>query len=74
MRRRRRLRRLLWNGGISYSDTRDLYLSPGVREPVNFRHIKGHYCTSQPAVNPTRIVPSGPLLYFDAPHCRWHRS
>jgi putative glutathione S-transferase len=37
---------------------------------VDFRHIKGHYYTSHPTINPTRIVPSGALLDFDAPHGR----
>lgn len=50
--------------------TRDLYQWPGVRETVDFRHIKGHYYTSHPTINPTRIVPGGPTLDFDAPHGR----
>ena len=50
--------------------TRDLYQWPGIRETVDFRHIKGHYYTSHPAINPTRIVPGGPALDFDAPHGR----
>jgi putative glutathione S-transferase len=54
--------------------TRDLYQWPGVSETVDFRHIKGHYYTSHPTVNPTWIFPSGPLLDFDASRSRWHRS
>lgn len=50
--------------------TRDLYQWPGIRETVDFTHIKGHYYTSHPAINPTRIVPGGPVLDFDAPHSR----
>ena len=50
--------------------TRDLYQWPGVRETVDFGHIKGHYFTSHPTINPTRIVPAGPVLDFDAPHRR----
>lgn len=50
--------------------TRDLYQWPGVRETVDFRHIKGHYYTSHPAINPTRIVPGGPALDFDGWHGR----
>ena len=50
--------------------TRDLYQWPGVRETVDFHHIKGHYYTSHPTINPTRIVPGGPMIDFDAPHGR----
>lgn len=50
--------------------TRDLYQWPGVRETVDFRHIKGHYYTSHPTINPTRIVPGGPALEFDGKHGR----
>lgn len=50
--------------------TRELYQWPGLRETVDFTHIKRHYYESHPAVNPTRIVPVGPLLDFDAPHGR----
>ena len=47
--------------------TRDLYQWPGIRETVNFNHIKRHYYMSHPTINPTRIVPRGPVLDFDAP-------
>jgi putative glutathione S-transferase len=50
--------------------TRDLYQWPGVRETVDFGHIKRHYFMSHPHVNPTRIVPAGPILDFDAPALR----
>jgi putative glutathione S-transferase len=50
--------------------TRDLYQWQGVRETVDFQHIKGHYYTSHPNINPTRIVPGGPSLDFNAPHGR----
>jgi putative glutathione S-transferase len=49
---------------------RDLYQWPGVRETVNFDHIKRHYYGSHERINPTRIVPLGPLLDFDTPHGR----
>lgn len=49
---------------------RDLYAVPGVRETVNFTHIKGHYYTSHPTVNPHRIVPAGPSVDWDAPPVR----
>lgn len=49
---------------------RDLYQTPGVAETCNFEHIKHHYYTSHPQVNPTRIVPVGPLLDLSRPHDR----
>ena len=50
--------------------TRELYQVPGVAETVNFDHIKLHYYGSHKTINPTGIVPLGPLLDFDAPHNR----
>ncbi|HKI59892.1 MAG TPA: glutathione S-transferase family protein [Mariprofundaceae bacterium] len=49
---------------------RDLYQHPGVAETVDFDHIKQHYFYSHESINPTRIVPKGPQLNFDAPHDR----
>jgi putative glutathione S-transferase len=49
---------------------RDLYQHPGVKETCNLDHIKRHYYKSHPKVNPTRIVPKGPVIDFDAPHTR----
>ena len=49
---------------------RDLYQQPGVAETVDFTHIKGHYYRSHATINPTGIVPLGPVLDFAAPHDR----
>jgi putative glutathione S-transferase len=49
---------------------RDLYQVPGVAGTVNLHHIKAHYYGSHPTINPTRIVPVGPALDYDAPHDR----
>lgn len=49
---------------------RDIYQTPGVAGTVNFQHIKGHYYESHRTINPTGIVPAGPLLDLDAPHGR----
>ena len=49
---------------------RDLYAQPGVSGTVNFQHIKNHYYTSHPMVNPTGIVPAGPTVDWDAPPVR----
>jgi putative glutathione S-transferase len=47
--------------------TRDVYQVPGVAATVNFTHIKRHYYQSHKRINPSGIVPVGPLLDFDAP-------
>jgi putative glutathione S-transferase len=49
---------------------RDLYQVPGIAETVNIDQIKRHYYGSQRQVNPTGIVPIGPLIDFAAPHDR----
>lgn len=49
---------------------RDLYQYPGVAESVDFAHIQQHYYYSHDMINPTRIVPKGPVLDLDAPHDR----
>jgi putative glutathione S-transferase len=54
--------------------TRELYQVPGVAETVNLSHIKEHYYRSHESINPTRIVPKGPVLDFSAPHGREHLS
>ncbi|WP_352259741.1 glutathione S-transferase family protein [Psychrobacter sp. TB55-MNA-CIBAN-0194] len=49
---------------------RDLYQVPGIAETVNMVHIKQHYYTSHANINPTRIVPVGPVIDFNEPHNR----
>ena len=49
---------------------RDLYQRPGFGETVNMDHIKRHYYMTHDRLNPTRIVPVGPDLDWDAPHGR----
>lgn len=44
---------------------RRLYNHPGVKETVNFTHIKQHYYFSHKTINPTQIVPLGPELHLD---------
>jgi len=50
--------------------TRELYQVDGVSETVAFDHIKGHYYESHGTVNPTGIVPGGPVLDWLEPHGR----
>ncbi len=45
--------------------TRRLYQHPAVRPTVNFDHIKAHYYQSHRWINPTGIVPKGPVVDFD---------
>jgi putative glutathione S-transferase len=56
--------RNLWNY------TRELYQIPGVAETVNLDHIKRHYYMSHRTINPTGIVPKGPIIDMTAPHDR----
>jgi putative glutathione S-transferase len=37
---------------------------------VDFQHIRRHYYESHRTLNPSGIVPAGPLLDFDQPHGR----
>jgi putative glutathione S-transferase len=43
---------------------RELYRVPGVAETVNMDHIKRHYYLSHRHLNPSGIVPKGPVLDF----------
>jgi len=49
---------------------RDLYQQPGIAATVDLDHIKRHYYRTHLTINPTRIVPVGPELDWDAPHGR----
>jgi len=49
---------------------RELYQVPGVADTVNFQHIKHHYYESHDTINPTGVVPLGPIQDLEAPHGR----
>jgi len=53
-----------------YGYLRDLYQYDGVASTVNFDHIKRHYYITHDDINPTRIVPIGPLMDLESPHGR----
>ena len=53
-----------------FAYTRDLYQMPGIAETINMHHIKNHYYESHTAINPTQIVPQGPMINFEQPHSR----
>ncbi|MHB1140444.1 MAG: glutathione S-transferase family protein [Sulfuricaulis sp.] len=49
---------------------RDLYQVPGIAETVDFDHIKRHYFLSHRHLNPSGLVPKGPLLDYGTTHNR----
>ena len=49
---------------------RDLYQTPGVAQTVDFAHCKNHYYQSHKRLNPSGVVPIGPVMTLDAPHGR----
>jgi putative glutathione S-transferase len=49
---------------------RELYQVPGVSATVSFDHIKTHYYASHHTINPTGVIPLGPMQNFDKPHAR----
>ena len=49
---------------------RDLYATPGVAETVDIDQIKRHYYLTHAGINPSAIVPAGPVLDLRAPHGR----
>src|SRR5690606_37312649 len=63
------LKRLVDYPGL-WGFTRELYQYPGVAATVDMRHIKNHYYRSHTQINPTGIVPAGPVIDFSAPHQR----
>ncbi len=51
---------------------KDLYQHNGIGDTVNFDHIKRHYYVTHDDINPTRIVPIGPVQDLTSPHGRAH--
>ncbi len=49
---------------------KDLYQTDGIAETVNLDHIKRHYYITHNDINPTRIVPVGPVQDLSTPHRR----
>ena len=49
---------------------RELYQWPGIAETVDFTHIKSHYYASHATINPTGVIPKGPLQDFTHAHDR----
>lgn len=53
-----------------YGFLKDLYQNPGITSTVNFHHIKYHYYGSHKSINPTGVVPKGPIIDLSSPHGR----
>ncbi len=48
----------------------DLYQTDGIADTVSIDHIKRHYYMTHTKINPTRIVPVGPILELAGRHRR----
>ncbi|MGA9418808.1 MAG: glutathione S-transferase family protein [Candidatus Cybelea sp.] len=53
-----------------YGYLRDLYQIDGIAQTVDFDQIKRHYYYTHDDINPTRIVPIGPIMDLTAPSGR----
>ncbi len=49
---------------------RDLYQHPGFGDTVDVDHIKRHYYMTHDQLNPSRIVPMGPIIDWNMPQQR----
>ncbi|OUS36785.1 glutathione-dependent reductase [Rhodobacterales bacterium 56_14_T64] len=49
---------------------RELYQWPGVADTVGMQHIVRHYHYSHDSINPSRIIPTNPILDWLTPHGR----
>ncbi|WP_412539035.1 glutathione S-transferase C-terminal domain-containing protein [Longispora sp. K20-0274] len=58
---------------VLWAYARDLYEIPAFGGTTDLDHIRRHYYRTQPGLNPSRIVPAGPLPDFTAPHGRGPR-
>ncbi|MQA03681.1 MAG: glutathione S-transferase family protein [Streptosporangiales bacterium] len=55
---------------VLWAYARDLFQTPGFGDTVDFDHIKRHYYSTHPTLNPSGIVPKGPEQDWSAPHHR----
>jgi putative glutathione S-transferase len=49
---------------------RDLYQQEGVADTVDINYTKAHYYGSHTMINPTGVIPRGPVIDFLTPHRR----
>lgn len=59
-------RRMIADHPALWDYTRALYQHPAIRPTIAMDHIKAHYYASHAWINPSRIVPLGPDLDYDA--------
>ncbi|MEL7078315.1 MAG: glutathione S-transferase family protein [Cyanobacteria bacterium J06582_2] len=57
--------RHIWDYPNLWDYLKRIYHYPGVKDTCNLEHIKLHYYQSHPHINPSGIVPQGPLISFD---------
>jgi glutathionyl-hydroquinone reductase len=57
--------RHIWDYPNLWNYLKRIYQYPGVKDTCNLEHIKLHYYQSHPHINPSGIVPNGPLINFD---------
>ncbi len=62
--------RHLWDYSALWGYARELYQVPGVAATVDVEQCKQHYYRSQRTINPSQVVPVGPLIDFGEPHGR----
>ena len=55
-----------------YGYMKEIYQLDDIKSTVFFDHIKTHYYASHTMINPTGIVPTGPIQDLDSPHGRDH--
>jgi glutathionyl-hydroquinone reductase len=63
------LRRLIDYPSL-WAYARDLYQRPAFGGTTDFDHIKRHYYMTHDRLNPSRLVPKGPIVDWHAPHAR----
>ncbi|MGC9506244.1 glutathione S-transferase family protein [Baaleninema sp.] len=59
--------RHIWDYPNLWKYLKSIYQIPAVKATCNFDHIKHHYYKSHNKINPTGIVPYGPVLDLDSP-------
>ncbi len=57
--------RHIWDYPNLWNYLKRIYQHPGVKDTCNLKHIKLHYYQSHPHINPSGIVPNGPLITFE---------
>ncbi len=62
--------RHIWDYPNLWNYLKDIYQHPGVKKTCNLDHIKLHYYQSHPHINPSGIVPLGPIIDLESPHDR----